>query len=173
MRSTASTVRTTFEAVTSPVRPRAIHLIDLENLVGDPFAGPETIAGIWRIYAAGIGLHPGDHVVVATGPGMAATAWYVLPAAGIQRRTKRGPDGADRALIEAVDLHHDARRFGMLIIASGDHIFEPLARQARSEGMSVWNIAGKGGLAKTLKAACPLRSRLRLSEPRTLFEKVA
>lgn len=173
MRPTISTVRPTPTAATIPVRPRAIHLIDLENLIGDPFAGPGTIAGIWQAYTTGIGLHPGDHVIVATGPGMAATAWYVLPATGIQRRTKRGRDGADRALIEAVDLHHDARRFGMLIIASGDHIFEPLARQARTEGMSVWNIAGKGALARTLKAACPLRSRLRLTQPVAPSEQAA
>jgi hypothetical protein len=50
-----------------------------------------------------------------------------------------------------VDLHHDARHFGMLNIASGDHIFEPLARQARTEGMSVWNIAGPGARAKKWK----------------------
>ena len=72
-----------------------------------------------------------------------------------------------------MDLHHDARHFGMLIIASGDHIFEPLARQARTEGMSVWNIAGKGALARTLKAACPLRTRLRLTQPLTPWDQVA
>ena len=170
MESTISTLHT---VPPGPVRPRAIHLIDLENLTGTPFADPRTIGGIWQAYISGVGVRPGDHVVVATGPWMAATAWYLLPATGIQRRIKRGVDGADLALIDAVDLPHDARRFGMLIIASGDHIFASLARQARTEGMSVWNISGKGTLARTLKAACPLHSRLRLNPPAKTLKTAA
>ena len=144
---------------------RRIHLINLENLAGSPLADENTILRIWQTYFEGIGLREGDHVVVATGPGMAAKAWFALPATGIQRRVKRGHAGADLALVDSLDLRRDPSRFGTLIIASGSHIFEPVARAARQAGMGVWNVAGRGEVARPLAAACTLRSRLRLGGP--------
>jgi len=153
----------TSTAPTSRTGGRRLHLIDLENVIGDPDACERDIARLWDVYKRhAVGVGPTDHVIVATGANLALAAWFALPAQGVQRRVRRGPDGADLALLDACHVEHDARRFDELVIASSDHIFTELAETARSHGMRTHQVIGRSVPSKTLMAACPTRTWLRL-----------
>lgn len=141
---------------------RALHLVDLENLTGDPGAGPERIARVWATYRGAVPLTPSDHVVVASCTLFARNAWWVLPLTGIQRRVRDGADGADLALREELDVAATARRFDRLVIASGDGGFTAAALEARAAGLHVHQVVGVSRSARRLSAAVSTRSRLRL-----------
>jgi hypothetical protein len=145
-------------------RMRTLHLIDLENLVGNPVASSNVVKRAWVMYREfGIGVAEGDHVIIATSSIMAKTAWFALPTADIQWRVHDGADGADRELLNAVDLAHDSTRFDRLAIASGDHYFTELALAARRAGMVVHQVIGVGTPSRELMAACQWRTWLHLT----------
>lgn len=142
---------------------RRIHLIDLENLVGGTAGINSTdCTGILGLYQAHIGIQAGDHAVLGVGPRLGR----LLVGADLhnfQLRVGRGIDGADRALLDSIDIKFAANRFDKLVIASGDHIFSPLADRARQLGMQVWQVSGRGRLSGELARVCPFRLRLRLT----------
>lgn len=148
--------RTRAERVAHCRADRSLHLIDLENMLGGSGFSAGQVVEFWSWYTMqAVGVGPGDHVAIATGSRSAATAWFALPASGIRRLVRPGVDGADWALLDAVDLARDAARFGRLVIASGDHVFAPLALQARDAGMRVHQVIGAGYPSHRLMAACP------------------
>lgn len=148
--------------VSSRYDARALHLIDLENLTGDPGAGPDLIARTWATYCRAVPITPTDHVVVASCSLFAKNAWWVLPRTGIQRRVRDGADGADLALLDELDVAATARRFERLVIGSGDGVFAAAALEAREAGLHVHQVVGAGAPARRLSAAVTTRSRLRL-----------
>lgn len=139
----------------------AVHLIDLENLVGDPSAPCSQIASVWDTYAAGVPRTPQDLLIIGTSHYFAIRAWFVLPA-GIRRVARDGRDGAESALLDAIDIDLIANRFGRLVIGSSDHIFFDIAMEARIRGMHVHQVTGWGTPARTLALAACSHSRLRL-----------
>jgi hypothetical protein len=141
---------------------RAIHLIDTENLVGGPGATSYAIRRAWDTYRAAVPIGPRDHVIVASSSYFAKKAMFEMAGPGVQLRVRDGKDGAELALMDAVDIEHAARRFGQLVIASGDGIFTDLALRARDLGMQVHEVIGVGTPSRKLMAACPQKSWLRL-----------
>lgn len=148
-------------ATVSPSRARSLHVIDIENLLGTTRSASE-VRRVWNTYANGIGLGQNDSVIVASGPTLAKVAAFELSDFNLCYHIRSGIDGADNALLDQIDLSHVARRFEWLIVASGDGIFAPLMEQARSTGIKVWHVAGRGGVSKQIRSACALHSRLRL-----------
>ena len=147
------------------VADRTLHVIDLENLVGGTDAGPDELRAAWDAYRGhGIRIAEDDHVVIATSSHVARVAWFALPATGMQRLVRDGQDGADLALVEAVDIDHAATRYGRMVIASGDHAFTDLALDARAHHMRVQLVIGRGQPSRQLMAACPSRTWLRLDD---------
>ena len=133
---------------------RTLHLVDLENLMGTVRTA-EDVAGVWSGYTATLRLDRSDHVVVGTGPALAATAWFVLPAGGLRRVVGRGLNGGDRALLEvAADTSLVARAYQRLVIASGDGIFTGLAARYRAAGLEVVQVVGRGRPHPALTAQC-------------------
>lgn len=136
-------------------RTRALHLIDLENLVGTA-RDAESVRQAWTAYLRAVPVLPGDAVVVGTAAHFAGTAWFALPEHGIRRVVgANAPDGADLALLAAIDPGRDFQRFDVLVVGSGDHIFGDLAGLAREAGMTVdivysdcvsWKLARHGRL---------------------------
>ena len=63
-----------------------------------------------------------------------------------------GRDGADNALIAAVDLRVLFEQFDVLMIGSGDNKFAFLAAQAQSAGLITVGVIGVGDLARSLEA---------------------
>jgi hypothetical protein len=72
-----------------------------------------------------------------------------------------GPDGADHALLNAIKLQYIAKRYDRLVIASRDHIFAPLAREARALGMTVHIVVGETKVSRELKAAAGTLTTIR------------
>lgn len=130
---------------------RALHLTDIENLMGGPTGGFHVLAETRERYAALAAIQPKDHVITACNPRlavMAAAAWF--PG---RLLTRPGRDGADRALLEATDADDIARRYYRVVIGSGDGAFASLAEQLRTRGLQVWVIARPGTLSRSLAHA--------------------
>jgi len=133
---------------------RTLHLVDLENLMGAVRTAVD-VADVWSSYTATMRLDRSDHVVVGTGPALAATAWFVLPARGLRRVVGRGLNGGDLALLEAAaDTSLVARTYQRLVIASGDGIFTGLADRYRAAGLEVVQVVGRGRPHPVLAAHC-------------------
>lgn len=134
-------------------RPRTLHLVDLENLVGG-IVSSALVAEAWEEYARVTGLRAGDQVIVSVARRHAVDAFFALPA-GIRRVIgSNAPDGADVALLDDVDVADVARRFGQVVIASGDHAFVPLARSIVELGVPVIQVIGAGHTSTDLYSAC-------------------
>lgn len=143
-------------------RTRKIVLIDLENMLfGDHHAHDGSLdISTETILALAEARRPTDHLIVGCNPQLAFQARELFPAASIV--TGRGKDGADRALLESLDLGHAAERFDELCIVSGDHAFTGLARKSRLEGMAVRVVAPHAGLSTALR----LQANLSIFVPR-------
>jgi hypothetical protein len=118
------------------------------------------VRAVWDAYRQSARVHPDDHVTLATSSRLARIAWFALPATGMQRLVRDGVNGADLALIEAVDVPHAASRYATLCLGSGDHIYVDLVARALAYDMRVRLVLGRGRPSPRLLAACPNRVRL-------------
>lgn len=157
---------------TSAPRPdaRALHLVDLENLLGDPWArGPVAVAGLDE-YLVASDWHTCDLVFVAGNP------WLMIELGWCCRVdchlfAARGHDAADRKLLEAAPPDWVAKRFASVTIGSGDGIFAECAQGLRRLGLDVQVVARPDALSSRLRrSACRvviLPSQPPASAPRT------
>ncbi len=77
---------------------RTLHLVDLENLTGDPRAYRATALGVFERYLELARWRPGDLVYVATNPWLyKRIAWEPLVPWHLE--FGHGEDGADRRLL--------------------------------------------------------------------------
>jgi hypothetical protein len=137
---------------------RSLHLVDLENLVGDPYAhGAEALA-VFDQYLELSHWEAGDVVHVAVNPHLALEIGWRLPA-GCTLRTASGPDAVDHRLQECAEPEFVARRFGRLVIGSGDHGFIAHACAARRTGVGVVVITRPDSVAQGWRAwGFPIRT---------------
>ena len=141
-----------------PVRPRDLAwawgrrlvLVDIENVVGGECSTEARARWAQRRLVDEIGDVSVDFVVVAVdASGLANVGW--------EWRTARclpgyGKDGADRALLDVLGENID-RRFGHVVLASGDGIFTEPTVELTARGVEVTVVAHE----------CALSSRLRLA----------
>lgn len=164
---------------TTAPRKRRYFLVDIENLTHGAKGTPTAVADLWEILrgqAPGVGVR--DHVVI--GAARRVVRRYRPAIQGDNIRWVVGadaPDGADRALLAAVDLHRVARDFDELVVASGDHAFSSLALRAKQMGLSVQVITvehpeHRTMLARELSAAAHTHTRVRLT-PRSQHSAAA
>ena len=134
--------------------PRTLHLLDLENLLGGKVT-TERCRRVWREYCTTVGTSSNDQFVLSVAQHNGAIAAFGLPA-NIQRVLgDNRPDGADRSLVEAVDVQHAAARFDRVVIGSGDHYFASLAVTLRQAGCEVAQVLGAAQfVAAALYCAC-------------------
>lgn len=120
-------------------RKRRYFLVDVENPTRGAKATPEEVAAFWRILREQApGIAPHDHVVV--GASRRVTRKYRAAIMGSNVKWIVGadaPDGADLALLGAIDLYRVARDYDELVIVSGDHAFAELAKRAKQSGLTV------------------------------------
>jgi hypothetical protein len=143
-------------------RGRALHVIDLENLVGGAISRRRA-GEAWTTYERGIGIQNGDRAIVVVSKLYAGAVRSVVPAYVRLRFCAVGPNAADLLLKRNAEAEMDRTTFDIVIIASGDHTFASTAELARSRNMQVWLVTGRGGVARKLAASCPLRSKLRIA----------
>ncbi len=136
-------------AMTRPAR--ALHLVDIDNLLGDPATCDELEIG-WTIsaYKHAASFVEGDHVVVATSPfGRHAlaigTAWP-----GARHIWRKGKDGADLALLESAAWAVKTGNFGRVVIGSGDHIFADALEWFAAVGVPVQVVSRRESCAGIL-----------------------
>jgi hypothetical protein len=132
-------------------KTRAVHLVDIENLVGGPRASAADVEHVLVRYLEVAGWRWGDIVSIAANPGLALEfAWNLPVEASVH--TASGPDGADLALLAHAAPEFVARRAGRLVIGSGDHAFIPRAIAARDRGVGVLVVARAGGVSSGWRA---------------------
>ena len=130
---------------------RCLHLVDIENLLGNPRpADTQQAVEVFEAYLAAAVWRPGDLVVVASNPGLMKTLAFQLPDIPCSRRCVRGQDGADRLLLQAVP-NHLPTRFSRLVIGSGDGIFTDLADNTSRTSVETWVVSGVGFVARGLR----------------------
>lgn len=133
-----------------PSAGRTLHLVDIENLAGGPARVDRWFAPSLRQYRAAATPRSDDHVVLAADRTVyARTAWDVDRAWTYRFGT--GPDGADRALLEAADPRWVADRFRRVVIGSGDHAFAPLAADLLDRGLEVVVVSRPANLSGRLR----------------------
>lgn len=115
-------------------RSRTLHLIDLENLVGDPVAKGPVVGATLERYRTLAGWRLGDQAIVAANPGLLREVFFHTNA-DCALRPVRGHDGADLYLLAGAPPEWVAKRFGRIVIGSGDHIFATRARTIRDLGV--------------------------------------
>ncbi len=134
-------------------RPRTLNLVDLENLVGGDVDAPR-VRETWSQFVSAVDTRFDDHSTVAVSGRHAAAAFFALPT-GIRRVIGANrPDGADLALIDSIEIDWVTANFGQVVIASGDHIFAPMARQFREAGLGVIQVLGAGRCSAELYRQC-------------------
>ncbi len=133
--------------------PRPLHVIDIDNLMGDPRVIDPWVIGKWQsAYVNTTGLRPGDHAIVGTGCN-GKHAFAVQSKWNPFRVVRRpGPDGADEALIEAAITEADRGRYTHFVIGSGDHRFADLYDELVDKGYPVTVVSRSRSLSRALRS---------------------
>lgn len=125
---------------------RTLHLVDLENLLGDRRKDPVAQRGL-SAYLDTAAWSPGDHVYVASDH-------EIIKQIGFDRRVPcnvhavRGDDAADTVLLSMAPAELICRRYSRLVIGSGDAIFLRRALDVRSRGIGVLIVSRADGVAR-------------------------
>jgi len=131
---------------------RTLHVIDLENLASGVGKSAGEFLDVMDRYRSVIRIATDDLVEVA----IDASAWrrvaFALPPSW-RVRFGYGPDGADRALLHAVDPRVTARRFDRVVIGSGDGAFVELAEGLTAAGRRVDVVSRRDALSRRLARA--------------------
>jgi len=110
---------------------RSLHLVDIENLVGEPTSWrPDRIKATFDAYLQTATWRPGDSLVVAANPSFMKMLAFDLVEMAHRPLCARGKDAADQLLLGAVPTDVGAR-FRRLVVGSGDHAFAPLVASLR------------------------------------------
>ncbi|MBA2632897.1 MAG: hypothetical protein H0U86_07870 [Chloroflexi bacterium] len=112
---------------------RTLHLVDLENLIGDPYAKGRMVTDALASYLCAAAWRPGDLVYVASCPPVIAEIGFTPPVP-CRLFAARGEDGADLQLLAHAPPELVRRRVERLVIGSGDHIFAPVCSRPSRRG---------------------------------------
>jgi CTP:molybdopterin cytidylyltransferase MocA len=152
-----------------PSRKSRYVIVDIENPTCGAAASCRQVASLWNVIKQEApGIAPNDHVVV--GAARNVVRKYRAAINGDNVKWVVGadaPDGADRALLAAIDVRRVARDFDELVIISGDHAFVDVARRARAFGLTVHVVTVQDPehgsmLSRELAAIANTRSFVRL-----------
>ena len=94
---------------------RSLHLVDIENLVGDPRAEAALVLAVLDEYLRAARWTAGDHVIVAANPRLMEKVIFDLRVPA-NVHCAPGRDGADGKLLEAVAPHTICTRYDRLAV---------------------------------------------------------
>ena len=135
---------------TSPITTsRSLHLVDLENLVGDPRAEARTALDTFAGYLAAAHWTTGDHLILACNPWLMTKIAFDLPTAA-SLHAVHGHDGADIMLLSLAPPELVIKRYGRLVVGSGDGIFVSRASTVHERGVEVDVVARPDGCSTRL-----------------------
>jgi hypothetical protein len=141
---------TTIDFPHCETRTRTLHLVDIENLIGDPYADGDVAVDAFDRYLELAGWEVGDLLYVAANPRLAFEFGVRRP--DVAMRSGVGPDAADMLLLAQAAPEFVVRRADRLVIGSGDHIFIERALAVRSEGIGVLVVARPGSASSGWRA---------------------
>lgn len=131
---------------------RASHFVDIENLMGGPLLGESAMSAAFSDYCRLGAVAPGDLVVIGANPQLGPLIKKMSP--GSRLVVRPGPDGADLALIDALDdIRFIAEQSDRIVIGSGDGIFAGVAEEFRACGLPVGVVSRRRSLAYSLASA--------------------
>ena len=130
---------------------RTAHLLDVENLVGTGRFGASEAQACRSAYAALGLIRGGDHVIVACNPFSAIHVREMWP--GTRLLTGHGRDGADLALLAAIEHERFQDRYDRIVVGSGDGIFTDAVASFRQTGREVVVVGRQGAIAQRLRFA--------------------
>jgi hypothetical protein len=128
---------------------RALHLIDIENLIGLARPSFADVAACYRAYRPLIRSH--DLVVVACNHGAFGEVAWGWPDA--RRLVRSGDNGADEALLDVLRYERVDERFDAVVVGSGDGIFTDAIARLGGLGITVTVVHGRGALSGRLRMA--------------------
>jgi hypothetical protein len=113
-----------------------LHLVDLENLLGDPRAERHSALTTFRTYLQVAKWDLSDHVILATNPWlMSKIAFDVTVPSSCH--AVHGRDGADTMLLALAPAELVVKRYARLVIGSGDGVFAGRADTVQDAGVRV------------------------------------
>jgi hypothetical protein len=130
---------------------RRLHLVDIENLVGDPLPNLGQVCRARGLYGARLAFGAMDQVEVASSHLTVVNAALGWPHA--RYRVRSGPDGADLALLDVLRHEDVAGRFTHVVIGSGDHLFAEEAARLAAQGVWVTVVSRRRSLSPQLELA--------------------
>ena len=133
---------------------RSLHLVDIENLLSDPFCeDTRYIEATISDYKHVSEWRAGDQVLVAANRWLSKKLAFSLQNWTCRLFTAQGPDGADLRLLEEGAQEKLLARFDQLIIGSGDGIFAEVAAAGKKLGLKSMTISRASDLSRKLAAA--------------------
>ncbi|MAG68981.1 MAG: hypothetical protein CL471_01580 [Acidobacteria bacterium] len=139
---------------------RRLVAVDLENMAGTPWIPADWSATACSYLVEALELKEHDLVYVAGAPHNATAVCAVAGALHGQARVKRGKNGADLVLLNALEttpisaLESPTAPVAEVVIVSGDGIFTGVADRFRRSGYRVTVVSRPGSLHRALAAAC-------------------
>jgi hypothetical protein len=130
---------------------RRLHLVDIENLAGDPRPSLSQVRQALGLYTGCLAFGAMDQVEVASSHLTLVNAALGWPHAHYWVRS--GPDGADLALLDVLRHENVAERFTHVAIGSGDHLFAEEAAHLAAQGVRVTVVSRRRRLSPRLALA--------------------
>ena len=131
---------------------RRIHLVDIENLVGEACLTKQAVAGARARYLSEVPVGPLDQVVVATSSSQNLLA-SALGWPGVRYLEKDGQDGADICLAEVMCSENLESRFDSAVVASGDGGLAPSVARLASRGIRTIVVSNSHSLSRKMRLA--------------------
>jgi hypothetical protein len=117
---------------------RSFHIVDIENLAGPGHADLKAVTHASAAYKLRARIGAADHVVVGTNMDAVYRLTVGLAWPGARVVSGQGANGADRALLDAVNPAWIMRRgFDRVVIGSGDRCFASLGTTLKRAGVTV------------------------------------
>lgn len=133
-----------------PETKRELYLMDAESWAVITTRG-ELQAGVGDLFREIFHPTTNDAVIVGVDGRRVFPAYTEFP--GCLMRIGSGPSGGERALIDALDVAHEAATYSGITICSGDGEFAPLARKYWELGLRVRISSWRSRLATDLVRA--------------------
>jgi len=131
---------------------RELHILDVENLLGGTYFAPEDVCDLRAGYLLATAMSTNAQVVVGASADASAISGGVgWPGSGL--RLRRGPNGADLALVDVLEHDDVTNRFERIYIGSGDGIFAPVAAELAQHGVDVTVVSRRAALSAKLRLA--------------------
>jgi hypothetical protein len=127
---------------------RALHVVDIENLVGAAVPTLDLVSAVQGRYLASLAFGADDQVVLAASHLGLLNAGLGWPHA--RYRVRSGKDGADLELIDVLEHENVAARFTHVVIGSGDGLFGHAAASLAARGVRITVVSRWGSLAYDL-----------------------